>query len=244
MSKTRERPTGIPSFCKKKLSLQIPHLYNQLRRVSLCAFRRGSFTVESSVILPFFLCAVMALLSMFLLTASRARDYRKLIEKAETMAVTVGHQKKEDPYIKLYDSAMETLPYKARFADRIWGMQTVTVRAWVGYTGESFQEGTAESIVYMTPEGEVWHRSCECNYLRLSVRRITYASLDEARNRSGEIYAPCESCVEKNISESWVYITDYGSSYHSRKNCRGLKRTVMAVPWSQVKGIRACSKCG
>lgn len=244
MSETRERYAGMPSFDKKQLSLQIPQLHQLLRRVSLCAFQKGSFTLEASMLLPFFLCAVMTLLSMFLLMASRARDYRSLMEKAQTMAVTVGQEKKKDPYIKLYDPAMETLPYEGWFPKRLWHTQMASVRAWVGYTGESFQDGDKEAIVYMTPEGEVWHRSCECHYLSLSVRMISYAALDTERNRSGEIYAACESCVGKNWSGTAVYITDYGSSYHSGRHCRGLKRTVMAVPWSQVRGIRSCSKCG
>lgn len=226
MNELRERDTGMPSCCKKKMSLQIPRLQHILRRVSLCPFQKGSFIVEASLILPFFLCTVMVMLSLYLQTASGAQDYRSLMEKAEKMAVTLGQKMETDPYVKLYNPAM------------------ATVRAWIGYTEERFLEGDAEAIVYMTPEGEVWHRSCDCNYLRLSVRTVTYAALEEMRNRSGEIYAACESCVTKNWKGISVYITDYGSSYHSRRNCRGLKRTVMAVPWSQVRGIRACSKCG
>lgn len=244
MSEGKIRHRKMPSCYQMKKTLQIPITHDPYRRVSLYVFQKGSLTVEASFLLPFLLCAVTALLFLFTFTSIKARDYRSLVEKAELLAVTVGQADKDDPYIRLYDPSMVSLPFADFFPGRKLSTQRVIVRAWTGYTGESFHESASEALVYMTPEGEVCHRSCECTYLRLSIRSLSYGALDKARNQSGGKYASCEYCVSKTWTGTLVYITDYGSSYHAKRECQGLKRTVMAVPWSQVQGVRLCSKCG
>lgn len=244
MSKKETRYRKMPFCSQMKKSLQIPNIQNPCRRVSLYIFQKGSLTVEASFLLPFFLCTVTALLYLYSFTAIKAWDYRRLMEKAEVLAVTTGRTDQEDPYIRLYDTSLVTLPFVDFFPVRNWSSQRVIVRSWTGYTGESFQANASDTLVYMTPEGTVYHKSCDCTYLRLSIRSLSYEALDEMRNQSGGKYASCEYCVGRTWSGTVVYITDYGTSYHTRRDCQGLKRTVMAVPWSQVQGVRMCSKCG
>lgn len=217
MSEDERRHAGMPS-CHQKISLQIPHLKKLLRRVSLCAFQRGSLTVEAAAVLPFFLCSVAVLLFLFTVTATRAKAYREQMEKAEALAVTVGRTVSEDPYIRLYDPVLISLPFGSLFQERRWSVQQSVVRAWIGYTGESFLGKNTEEMVYMTPEGEVCHRSRDCTYLCLSIRVLSSDQLDAARNLSGERYDPCEYCVGKKGTGMVVYITNYGSSYHSSRN--------------------------
>ena len=123
-------------------------------------------------------------------------------------------------------------------------IRKVEIRGWTGYTGETFTGNGQEELVYKTPGGEVYHKSRDCTYLKLSVHMVSAAELPNCRNESGGKYDPCEYCVRKESPGRMVYIADYGVSYHNSRNCQGLKRTVMAVPLSHTEGLRCCSRCG
>ena len=160
------------------------------------------------------------------------------------LAVTVGQGADEgDPYTRLYAYDQVTLPFVAFSFGSRSVVQRVVVRDWVGYTGESFS-GDGEIFVYVTPKGEVYHRSRDCRYLNVSIQSIAAGQLDAARNWDGSRYTACVYCVKKEKPGAMVYITNYGTNYHNRKTCRGLKRTVMAIPYSQTGGMRCCQGCG
>lgn len=240
-------------FCrwkKHRHSLQTPHdgknyfgHFRFGRRVSLCTSRKGSITLETALALPFFLCAAAALICLFSLSAAQAQRERSLMEKAQMLAAAVGQEAKEEPYILLYDNVSAKIPFADVFCSGQQMICKAEVRAWVGYTGEKFSGRETETMVYMTPEGSVYHRSRDCTYLQLTIRTISSESLPEARNRSGGRYASCEYCIKNHAVPAAVYITDYGTSYHRSRKCQGLKRTVMAVPLSEVGGLRCCSRC-
>lgn len=252
MNRIARRYIGVP-FClwkKHRNSLQTPHdgknkfgYFRSHRRASLCTSRKGSITLETSLALPFFLCAVAMLICLFSLSAAQAQKERLLMEKAQMLAATVGQEAKTDPYILLYDNVSAKIPFSELFQSRQWAVCKAEVRAWVGYTGEKFSGRETETMVYMTPEGSVYHRSRDCTYLRLAVHTISSERLAEARNLSGGRYTSCEYCIKNHSIPASVYITDYGTSYHRSKKCQGLKRTVMAVPLSEVGGLRCCSRC-
>lgn len=115
------------------------------------------------------------------------------------------------------------------------------VRLWNGY--EIPVESGQEEMVYVTVHGEVFHRDRNCTHLRLSVRETTRARLDEERNQWGQQYRACEKCA---MGEAPVvlYVTGEGDRYHYRKDCSGLKRTVIAVAPDEAEGYRPCSRCG
>lgn len=117
-------------------------------------------------------------------------------------------------------------------------------RAWTGYdnAGNGTDNGSDEEIVYITPDGEAYHRSRGCTYLKLSIVAVDKSFLERERNESREIYYSCEECGER--CGNTVYITSYGNRYHATLGCSKLRRTVMAVPISQVGDRRECSKCG
>lgn len=115
------------------------------------------------------------------------------------------------------------------------------VRLWNGY--ELPVESAQEEKVYVTVNGEVFHRDRNCTHLQLSVRETTRIRLEEERNRWGQRYRPCEKCAvgEKPVV---LYVTGEGDRYHYRKDCPGLKRTVIALAQEEAESYRPCSRCG
>lgn len=137
---------------------------------------------------------------------------------------------------------------KAPMAVVGFGKQTfynrMCTRAWTGYDNakNSASSTSEEEIVYITPEGTVYHRSRGCSYLKLSITSVDKSFLDTQRNQNGGKYYACGECGAScgNI----VYITQYGDKYHATLSCSGLKRTILAVPIPETGGRGACSKCG
>lgn len=118
-------------------------------------------------------------------------------------------------------------------------------KAWTGYdsaAAASAERENDEELVYITPDGTVYHKSTTCTYLKLSIAAVGKTVVENERNESGAKYYPCEECgsIEKNT----VYITDYGTRYHSSLRCSKLKRTILTVPLSEAGGRGACSRCG
>ena len=118
-------------------------------------------------------------------------------------------------------------------------------RAWTGYDVTQFVSDVwqEDPMVYITETGTVYHLDRNCTYLNPSVESVPAMLVEDRRNQSGGKYYPCEICGSA-AGMGQVYITSQGSSYHSRINCSGLKRTIYTVPLSQVGGRGRCSKCG
>lgn len=207
------------------------------------SYLRASVSLEAAMILPFFLCGITALLYLFTFSAHQTKENRALMEKAQVSALIFSQADSKNPYITLWDYENIALPFQNLGFGKESVVRKVKVRAWVGYSGESFLMGKNETIVYMTPSGTVYHKSRDCTHLALTIRNISFEKIEGERNESGGKYTACEHCVKKGKQNGMVYITDYGSSYHNSINCQGLKRTIMAVPLSEVGGRRCCSKC-
>ena len=114
-------------------------------------------------------------------------------------------------------------------------------RKWVGYDlEESSFDG---NYVYMTTHGTVYHTNYHCPYLNPSIRQVSYKNVSGERNKSGGKYYPCKDCHGDNTNTS-VYVTDYGTLYHSNISCINLRRTIKKVLYEEIKdkyGI--CHKC-
>ncbi len=117
--------------------------------------------------------------------------------------------------------------------------------AWTGYdiSAGLDMDGVEEEMVYVTEHGEVYHRSIDCEHLRLKVQSVPFEDLKHLRNNDRKIYYACEYCGE-NIGGGNVFITGYGERYHSSINCLALKRKIYTIPISEVGGRRPCSTCG
>ena len=117
--------------------------------------------------------------------------------------------------------------------------------AWTGYDISSGleMEGVEEEMVYVTEHGEVYHRSIDCEHLRLKIQSVSFDDISRLRNNDRKKYYACEYCGG-NIGAGNVFITGYGEKYHSSINCIGLKRKIYTIPISEVGGRRPCSTCG
>lgn len=111
------------------------------------------------------------------------------------------------------------------------------------WTGDA-DTGSEEDYVYVTEHGTVYHSQRTCPYLDLSIRAVKSADLSGLRNKSGHKYYGCPDCAAENSGKATVYVTDYGTCYHTSLSCSGLKRTVYLVPLSEAGGKGPCSKCG
>lgn len=137
--------------------------------------------------------------------------------------------------------------YKIRLPIGLFGKQDIKMslrlkcRKW---TGGRFDEAD-EELVYITQNGAVYHRKQSCSYLSPSVRAVSGNSVLALRNADGGKYYPCAKCMAGKMAQGkTVYVTNYGSRFHAIRNCSKIRRVARAVHLSEVKGRRACTKCG
>jgi len=136
------------------------------------------------------------------------------------------------------------VPWLSGWFDSLRLVQRMRSHVW---TGDPLQQsadgsGTGSEKVYVTPTGTVYHTSPDCHYLDLSIHSVSRDQAAQMRNASGAKYYPCEECAGGAGTDT-VYITDYGTSWHSSLGCSGLKRTVQEVDMEEVGDMRICSKC-
>ncbi|SHJ17849.1 hypothetical protein SAMN02745725_01923 [Pseudobutyrivibrio xylanivorans DSM 14809] len=114
-------------------------------------------------------------------------------------------------------------------------------RKWVGCDKAEFSLDAR--YVYITEKGEAYHRNYMCTYLNPSVHSMPAEDIKSARNKSGGIYYQCHKC--KNIKPGGlVYVTDYGTAWHSDISCKEIKHNIKKVLYEEVKNsMRPCSKC-
>jgi len=129
-------------------------------------------------------------------------------------------------------------------------VQRVKLRGWSG-TKVALKSDTEETtedseIVYITEHGRVYHLNKECSHLNLSIKEAHIDDIKELRNDAGGKYKECEICdkYEIGLENHKVYITDYGDRYHKSLGCSGLKRTIKAIPKSEVGDRSPCKRCG
>ena len=254
---------------KGAISLQTDHSFSVIlhksiqicKRISFCLFslcekafgscedmkkktKAASMTLEAALVLPLFLFAVMNLMSFIEIYRLQSNMNMKLHQAAKQMAVTAATLDSLGG-----DECIDFIyPYQANPFVAMVGFEEFTMfsrmrtRAWTGFDNESASEVESEEIVYVTQYGEVYHRSKSCSYLKVSIRGVSLALIEELRNAEGACYYACEKCGSNCMNT--VFVTAYGNRYHSTLQCSGLKRTIQEIPLSQVGEKEACKKCG
>ena len=116
---------------------------------------------------------------------------------------------------------------------------------WNGYEISGSDESLdQERIVYITADSEVYHITPACTHLKLSVRGLDPADLDNERNGSGGRYYPCTVCAHGDVPDT-IYVCSEGDRYHYDFDCYTLTRNYSPVPLSEVEDShRPCSRCG
>ncbi len=130
-------------------------------------------------------------------------------------------------------------------------VQELEYRYFTGIGGESLlqeedseEENTDDTIVYITEEKVVYHKSLNCPSLNLVISACTLEEVPDKRNKGGGKYYKCERCARGRAPDI-VYIAKDGDRYHYKRNCSGLKRTITEITLSEAeKTRRACKRCG
>ena len=119
-------------------------------------------------------------------------------------------------------------------------------RMWTGAEGNRWGSiggnlGQEEELVYIGKTSTRYHVRRDCHYLSNALSPVSASAVGELRNKEGKRYHACQAC---GGGSGTVYVSDYGTSYHTSPNCRAILSYVQAVPLSQVLHMGACSYCG
>ena len=134
------------------------------------------------------------------------------------------------------------IPVTVRSCRRLWtGTASLKPEA-----EEESEEETEETIVYVTANGEVFHRSLSCRILNIRPTAVPAAEIGEYRNSSGGKYYPCDYCCRgKPVTSGMVYITDDGIRYHIDRDCGEISRYIRKIALSEAEEkYRPCHYCG
>ena len=155
----------------------------------------------------------------------------------------------EDEKIKLQATYEIQMPLFQIIAPKMRFTQQVNSRVFYGTEKIGLSAEEESEIVYITKnsqESKVYHLSPECSYLKHNILQSRLSEMQNRRNISGGKYYPCEKCIrnQKLSDDTIVYYTLQGNRYHLTATCKTLAPDVIAKRKSELKGYRACTKCG
>lgn len=280
----------------RTISMHVYHLFfhpcvmnkeknnTDIRRRCAKARPGASFTVEAAFVLPLFLFAILVMLGLFASLQVQSCMAQALQYSARKAAVSytehdaadqgtgligarrmaVGYFRDHGGWTDMIAGGMAGVSflgsdlsgdyvslqasYRVRLPVSVWGIrslpvtQCVCARKWIGATENADGSGEdGDGYVYVTEYGTVYHTSTACPYLDLSIHAVTASGVKTMRNLDGGKYYAC-SCYKKGDG-NMVYITDYGTEYHSRLSCSHLTRTIHRVQAGETGTLHACPKC-
>lgn len=145
------------------------------------------------------------------------------------------------------------MKYKMPLPFSLFGQDSVDVetvcsrRLWTGADGERGKKKAEtgeqdERMVYIGKSSTRYHLQSTCHYLFHNLTQIHSDDLVSIRNQDGKKYKPCSACKSSENAGPY-YVLPYGTSYHSREDCRSLSAYVQEVPLRQVEYLGPCSYC-
>lgn len=240
--------TGKPQLLTSPKTPSFARMFCE--RAVLCTFRQASLTVEASVVLPLFLIGMIMMIGIMDVCRIQTEENADLAEKAKNLsmyAYGIGDRMGED-VIDLCQVKTCELPVNLFPFSGIPIVVRARVHTWTGRSDrDTFPGGdgssAAETLVYVTENGEVYHTSASCTYLDLSIYSADVSELGSLRNEYGSRYHACEKCRNNASGSGQIFLTGKGEKYHTSLSCSGLTRTTKMVKLSEVDGSHICSRC-
>ena len=224
---------------------------NFFGKVSLCTLRerclKASLAVETAFILPIFFLAMVAMISLMDLYKIQTEHLTELCENAKKAGMYAyrpdggGAEEIALPDVYFYQPVSGIIPLP-----KIWIYNSVKVHAWTGVGVKEMSSSVPdERMVYVTENGNTFHRNLGCSYLNRSLVQVAGSAVSSVVNDYGEKYTACEICSRNQKPAVSVYLTKKGNRYHNQEGCSGLKRTVKMIKESvAMERYNACSRCG
>lgn len=191
------------------------------------ALRKGSLTVETALVLPLFLFAMVTVLFLF-----RVLQLQYLVGYALDRAVSeTALLREETP-------------------------ETVIVRTKILFYKELVETGAPVSLAVLGLGGFAWRDStADERYLNMKIkyqvklpgwllgkRLLTVKETSTCRRWTGDAAGKSDGS-----GESWVYVTPGGIVYHRSRDCTHLKLSINAVFSTRLSGdlktYRKCERC-
>lgn len=139
------------------------------------------------------------------------------------------------------------VPFPVISHKRFYFSHRYRTRAFTGVeTRMEADDVEGEEIVYITKTGNVYHKSLECSYLKLTISQVKYSDLEHLRSEGGAKYYACEGCCRHTSFSGAqnVFICNYGNRFHISRTCNKIKRSIQKITLSEAGGRLPCSKCG
>lgn len=234
---------------------------------------KGSLTVETALVLPWFLFAMVTVLFLF-----RGLQIQYIVGEALDGAVAQTALEKEIApeeaeneikylfYKKIEESQCSTAMINLGMAGFSWSDSLVDERyldmkvdyqiKLPGWLLQDSMWKVSKSSRCRRWKGVLGNgengNSAEWVYITPEgsvyhkSRECTHLklSIHAVSMEEAEKYRACEHCTKKTKKTAMVYITEEGECYHIKLNCSGLKRTIYMMRFDQVKGRSPCSRCG
>lgn len=208
------RPAQYCVFPKKRTSF---HFFN------------ASLTLETAIVLPLFLCAILTILSIALVFLTEIKVQDGLMQTAEelswSMSVLTDDSTKQKNSLETYVSARMLLCLK----DSAVSHPVISN----GALGIDYSEST-----YLEQREEI-HLVAEYDaVLPIAVfGKRTYGIRQEAVTRAW-VGDKAEEEYSSDEDSEYVYVTDYGTVYHLTRECRYLTREIQRVTATQLVNTR------
>ena len=172
---------------------------------------------------------------------------RKISEQWVRDLSFYGTQITEDEMLQIIMKYKMPLPFSLFGQDSVDVETVCSRRLWTGADGERGKKKAEtgeqdERMVYIGKSSTRYHLQSTCHYLFHNLTQIHSDDLVSIRNQDGKKYKPCSACKSSENAGPY-YVLPYGTSYHSREDCRSLSAYVQEVPLRQVEYLGPCSYC-